>query len=217
MSMRVKLIANLQGRAASYWLNAQADARLAQEILIHLKNEATNPVKTDRFLEFTKRSLESDQARAFLGCCAFALWEINGRMDYEVAMFYAKLTDFSSHLPSNYYETDPPLPFPLVSSWTLPLLNNQTGLQKFLTMHDCNIATIRMQTFHHAIRAVQEINIAHNYETITSFSKNYSKKVDRLKELSRHSSYPDEFMRSAHNTQKAAIFWDRLYIKLLTV
>ena len=213
--MLKKLFARLQGRAASYWLNAQSDAGLAQEILVHLKNQTTHAMKSDRFLEFAKRSLASEQERAFLACCAFTLWEINGRMDYEVAWIYAKLSDFSSYLPPNYYETDPPLAFPLISSWTLPLLNNQRGLRRFLEKHHCGIRDINTRTFHHAIRAVQELNIAHNYEIITSFSKNSSEKVKQLIELSRQSPNPEEFMRSAQNTQQTAIFWDRLFIQLL--
>lgn len=213
--MLKKLFARLQGRAASYWLNAQSDAQLAQEILAHLKNQTTHAKKSDRFLEFAKRSLESDQARAFLGCCAFTLWEINGRMDYEVAQLYGKLSGFATYVPAVFYETDPPTPFPLVSSWTLPLLNNQRGLQGFLEKHHCDIRDISMGTFHHAIRTVQEINIAHNLEIITSFSKNSSEKVKQLIELSRQSPNPEEFMRSAQNTQQAAIFWDRLFIELL--
>ncbi len=215
MSMRAKLIANLQGRAASYWLNAQADAGLAQQIIKHLNNKALPTPPNNRFDALLNCDREAKEPDAFLACCAFALWEINGRMDYEVAMFYAKLSGFSTHLPPNYYETDPPTPFPLVSSWTLPLLNNQRGLRRFLERHHCGIRDANSRTFRRAIRAVQEINITHNLEIIASFSKTSSNKVEQLREMLRHSTDPDEFMRSAQNTQRMAIFWDQLYINLI--
>ena len=213
--MRAKLIANLQGRAASYWLNAQADAGLAQQIIKHLNNKALPTPPNNRFDALLNCDREAKEPDAFLACCAFALWEINGRMDYLVARLYARLSGFTAHLPPMRYEAIPPTPFPLISSWSLPLANNQQGLRRFLEKHHCGITSIKARTFRHAIRAVQEINITHNLEIISSFSETASEKVECLIEMSSYSPDPGMFMRAAQNTQRAAIFWDRLFIKLL--
>lgn len=204
---------SLQGRATSYWLNAQADAQLAQEIIDYLKGLTASRSNDERFNQLLVRSTTSDR-EAFLASSAFALWEINGRMDYLVAHWYAKLSGFAKHLPSVHFSQNPPTPFPWLTSWLLPVLKSQRGLRRFLHKHELAL-TNSTEVFIQATIAVQEINIAHNQKTINSMTRASSPKTKRLKAFSELSPHPHLFLQVARHTQQSAIFWDRVFIKLL--
>lgn len=216
MSMMEKWRSSLQGRATSYWLNAQADAQLAQDIIHYLKNSPTRLLQDNRFNQLLELSQLSAESKFFLVCCAFALWEINGRMDYEVAHLYAKISGFAKHLPSAHFSQNPPAPFPLLTSWLLPVVRSQRGLHRFLQRQELAL-TGSTEVFIQAVIAVQEINITHNQKTINSMARASSPKTKRLKAFSELSPHPHLFLQAAQHTQQSAIFWDRLFIRLLKV
>ncbi len=212
--MLQKLSAAIQGRAASYWLNAQADAELSQAIIAYLKSSPTLAVEDNRFDQLWELSQNSLEPKFFLAGCAYTLGEINGRMDYEVARFYALLSGFRHHLPPNYFSHASPTPFPLLTSWFLPSLKSQGGLRRFLQKQELALAG-STEVFIQAVMAIQEINIAHNRETIHAFAAHASPQIKQLRKLSKASVAPLIFMHAARQTQQSAIFWDKLFIKLL--
>lgn len=214
MTMVKKLFSTLQGRASSYWFNAQADAVLAQHIIKYLQNNALPSRPNTRLVTLLNRANALQNPTAYLAACAFALWEINGRMDWEVANVYARLSRFSTHLPPQHYAITPLTPFPILTSWLLPMLGNQRGLRSFLNRHEL-VVSISAQVFRQAIIDIQHFNIIHNRHTIASITTTSNDKTNKLRELSRLSSDPTCFLVAAAHTQHAAIFWDQLFMRLL--
>lgn len=204
----------MQGRATSYWLNARADAELAQVIIIYLKDPTVSPPPNKRFDQIVDLASASTHPQFFLAACAYTLWEINGRMDYQVARIYAWLSGFTRHLPVYHFAQPSPTPIPLISSWLLPVMRSQSGLQRFLIKHHLSIQG-STDVFIKAIVAIQHLNIAHNLETIDTVGTSASNKAQQLQKYSKLSSNPQTFLHAATQTQRAAIFWDKLFIKLL--
>jgi hypothetical protein len=214
MTMSKKLFSTLQGRASSYWFNAQADAILAQQIIKYLQSKTLPSRPNTRMITLVNRARSHQIPTAYLAACAFALWEINGRMDWEVANVYARLSRFSTHLPSQHYAITPPTPFPILTSWLLPLLGNQQGLSRFLRKHQLTVR-VPAQVFRQAIIDIQHLNITHNQHTVAAITITSNDKTNKLHELSRLSSDPTSFLAAAAHTQHTAIFWDQLFMTLL--
>jgi hypothetical protein len=210
-----KVTATLQGRAASYWVNAQADAKLAGAIMHHIQKPKLSDTDP-RFAILLAHANTLSHRTAFLAGCAFTLWEINGRMDWEVALLYAKLSGFEKHLPALHFSSPSPTIMPLLTSWVLPLLGNKRGLRRFLAKHQLTI-TVSNNVLRQAIITIQEINSAHNRKTIEVLAQASTKHCETLKKLCNLSANPHYCLVAASKTQQAAIFWDQLYIKLLTV
>lgn len=214
MTMVKKLFPTLQGKASSYWFNAQADAILAQHIIKYLQSKDMPSRPNTRLITLVNRARSHQNPTAYLAACAFALWEINGRMDWEVANVYARASRFSTHLPSQHYALSPPTPFPILTSWLLPLLGNQRGLHCFLSRHEL-VVSVPPQIFRQAIIDIQHLNIIHNRQTIDSMFTTSNDKTNKIHALSRLSSDPNSFLEAATHTQQAAIFWDQLFVALL--
>lgn len=218
MIMKERLRSIFAGRAASYALNADHDAHLTEALINYLKTNKMPNLFDNRLHLFIDYAKDQANSRFALLCISYTLAEINGRMDILLSRLYQSWSNTVIPLETEYYDNPSPLPFPFWTSWILPLGRRTRGLEQFAREHKIKLKGVDKKEFLESIKLVQKVNIGHNLHTAEAIEKDSSSpKVKRLYELSQSVKYPKVFLNAAKHTQHAAIFWDRLYILLLSI
>lgn len=203
----------LAGKATSYFVNAEADASDALMVIQHITHSRTN---TKHDLERVKLMMQlwEDDPES-LTIAAYSLYYHNGYTDHVYARAVARIIGFRLPLSQCYPNaaiqlTDFFLP------WMEIFFHYPKKLHQYCDMHHAPLPEVSSRRIMEITKKMQEINIGVNLQTINKLEQGkVSPKTKTLKKISLQSQIPHIFLVSAKNTQKAAIFWDRIFIIVL--
>lgn len=191
------------GKSLSYWDNAINDATLSNELIDHLRfGNNTSKIKTlNKLLKGSE-----DQIVVY----AYTLYYINGYMDYIAAKLFGYLGGISEKLVTKHFRDTK---FIYLLDWARPLWGDCRRIDTFMAQTNLKIKLNPYEVLK-SIKYVQEVNIGRNTKTIesTRYSSSLLEKrfglMDKRFELVK-------IKHSYINTQKRAIYWDKLYVKLI--
>jgi hypothetical protein len=196
---------HLSGKAVSYFLNAEANAKDSLVLI----NKLSDNVPSMR-LELIASLLRQEKINPILP--AYSLYYHNGYADYVYARTVARIAGYN--LPvSKYYPLKKLQLSDFITPWLEIFFRHPIYLNKFVSEQHLPSTNFNQKEILIATFKMQEINIKVNKHTIQSFYKNKNhEKVNKYQQISLLTSHPQAFIKSAISTQKSAIFWDTMYI-----
>lgn len=203
------------GKAASYFVNAEADARDALAVIEKVK------LKTSSAHPHSKRVRKIFQIwgdnTVSLTVASYSLYFHNGFTDHVYARTVARMVGFTLPQSQHYpYATLQPTDFFL--PWLEIFFRYPTHLRQFCEMHNLPLPECSRARILEITKNMQVINIAVNRHTIHAMeSGETTLKTRALAALSSQSTNGKTFMQSARRTQAAAIFWDTVFVQLINV
>jgi len=200
------------GKAASFFVNAEADAKDAQVICQFLKLKPISSIVSPRTSTMLKQ-WQSNPTTLILA--AYSLYFHNGFADHIYARLIARAAGFT--LPaSKYYQYNHFTITDLFLPWLEICFRWPKYLEIFCKDNKLTLPITTQKDILNVTQKMQKINIAVNKQTIASLRFNQpTSKVILLKKLSQTVSNTSIFLKSAQQTQKSAIFWDTLFIYLI--
>jgi len=196
----------LAGKSASYMYNALEDAKLSLALV-----DSPSP-------DVYGGKHQSERLRRFVGkskssmiVYSFTLYHINGYLDYLYARLLGRIVGIKSVEKNDFQQNK----FTSVWNWLRPLVGDMSKIIEFASSCGIDVSDDPIEILN-AIKFVQEQNISQNQKTQKMVSKRPKFALD-LADLDKKSKYADDYLESFLDTQKSAIFWDKVYIRLINL